>query len=244
MTRAETGIGRAAAPRPLLERRGDGTKTKHPTRAPAGARGASVVEILVASAAAFLVLASCAQTVLAQHELWRLQDSRMRLREGARRVSEAIAREIRGAGFDPLPGGPFDGATDGVSVATVEAIELLADRGGAPDGSPDGAADPASDERIGFYRSAGQRSVYETIGGLVAPLLDGPEVPPGGLVFRYFDACGGELVPGVTGLDAATRPRVASVRVRLVLEDPASRERVEAGTVVALRNRQELACAS
>ena len=90
--------------------------------------------------------------------------------------------------------------------------------------------------------NAARGLISESIGRQVLPLTLESAVPPEGLWFRYFDACGGEIVPAIGAeLAADERSRVRSVTIGLIIRDSG------AGAIVGevtstLRNRQGLRC--
>jgi hypothetical protein len=67
-------------------------------------------------------------------------------------------------------------------------------------------------------------------------------VAPNGLVLRYFDVCGEEVVPASGGeLEAAERARIRRVTVALTLREAAGAA-ITAEVASMLRNRQALRC--
>ena len=207
--------------------------------------GYTVIEILVATASALATLAVLGTTTRLQGRLIGRESKALDLREISRRVVEQVAREIRGAGFDPLAQGPFDGPADGISVAAADAIELRSDLQGAASGDPsDGAIDLNSDELISFYRSASRQAVYQSVGQQILPLMSGIVVPQQGFHLRYFDACDQEILPQASGeLSDLDRTRVRRVSVFLAVSDATGGSAVATETAVVLRNRS-LRCES
>jgi type II secretory pathway pseudopilin PulG len=205
-------------------------------------RGFTLLELLVTFASSLLILAAIGSFCRSQGRLFDQETRGARLREASRRVLEMVAGEIRAAGFAPVPG-TFDGAADGLSVATVDRIEVRSDSHGEAGGDPpDGSADPDSDERIGFFLNAARGLINQTIGRQTVPLTLDSSVPPGGFRLRYFDACEREMAPPAgAGLDPAERAEVRRIAVELEIRD-ASGGRVSAATSAALRNREGLRC--
>jgi Tfp pilus assembly protein PilW len=197
--------------------------------------------MLVAVASSLSILAAVGGFARAESRMLDRECRRLRITEANRRVLEMIARELKGAGFAPVPGG-FDGAADGLAVAGRGRIEVRSDLHGATAGDPpDGLLDVDSDERVGFVLNAARGLVSESIGRQMLPLTLESAVPPDGLWFRYFDACGEEVVPATgTELAAEERARVRSVDIRLTIREAGA---ALAGEVnVTLRNRQGLRC--
>jgi Tfp pilus assembly protein PilW len=203
--------------------------------------GFTLLELLVSLASLLLIVAAVGSFSRAESRLVDRELRRLRLREANRRVLEVIAREIRGAGFTPVAGG-FDGALDGISAAARDRIEIRSDLHGAvPGAPPDGILDADSDERIGFSVSASRGSVSEAVGRQTLPLTLDSTVPPRGLVFRYLDACGDEILPlAGPDLSAEERARVRSVAVGLTIQE--GPESATDEVVSVLRNRWSLRC--
>jgi Tfp pilus assembly protein PilW len=202
--------------------------------------GFSLLEVLVAAASSLLILGAVGNFARAESRMVDRESRRLRAREAARRVVEMIAREVRGAGFAPVAG--FDGARDGLAVAARDHLEIRSDLHGTRSGDPpDGILDPDSDERIGFSLNASRGVVSESVGRQTLPLTLDSAVPRDGLVLRYFDACGAELVPtaGVE-LSADDRARVRAVVARLTVVERGETVATEARA--ALRNRGTLRC--
>ncbi len=203
--------------------------------------GFTLLEVLVSLASSLLIVAAVGGFSRAESRMIDRELRHLRLREANRRVLETIAREVGGAGFTPTAGS-FDGALDGLAAAARNRIEIRSDlHGAAAEDPPDGILDADSDERIGFFVSATRRNVSESVGRQTLPLTLDSAVSPGGLVFRYLDACGDEILP-VTGLDlsAEERAHVRSVVIGLTIQEGSESATDEVATV--LRNRRSLRC--
>jgi Tfp pilus assembly protein PilW len=203
--------------------------------------GFTLLELLVSVTSSLLIVAAVGSFSRAESRMVDRESRRLRLREANRRVLEMIAREVRGAGFAPVPGS-FDGGRDGLAVAARDRIELRSDLHGATTTDPpDGTLDVDSDERIGFFLNASRGTVSESVGRQTLPLTLDSTVSAGGLVFRYLDACGDEILPAAgTDLSADERPRVRSIAVGLTIKEGA--ESVAEELTAALRNRRSLRC--
>ncbi|HUE38927.1 MAG TPA: hypothetical protein VMR29_05445, partial [Candidatus Binatia bacterium] len=179
-------------------------------------RAFTLVEMLVAVGSSLSILAAVGGFARAESRMLQRECRRLGATEASRRVLDSIAREIRGAGFAPVAGG-FDGVADGLSIAARSRIELRSDAHGATSADPpDGILDPDSDERISFSLNAARGVVSESIGRQALPLTLESVVPADGLVLRYFDACGEELVPA-TGSELAAAERAQVRRVTIAL---------------------------
>jgi len=207
-----------------------------------GRAGFTLLEMLVAVGSALFILAAVGGFARAESRMIDRECRRLRVTEANRRVLDMITRELKGAGFAPVSGG-FDGAADGLAVAERTRIEVRSDLHGTTAGDPpDGVLDVDSDERVGFVLNAARGLVSESIGRQVLPLTLESAVPADGLWFRYFDACGEEIVPATgTELAAAERARVRSVTVHLTTR-AAGGDAVGGEVTSTLRNRQGLRC--
>jgi len=205
-------------------------------------RGLGLIEMLVATCSSLLIVAAVGAFARAESRLLDREACRLRLHEASRRVLDLIARETRGAGFAPIAG-DFDGAADGLFVATPDRLELRSDlHGPSALTPPDGHLDADSDERIGFFLNVSRGLVAETVGRQTLSLTLDSMVPPGGLLFRYFDACDVEITPAdATGLSAEERASVRRIAVSLVVRDRGS-EVVAAEASSVLRNRTGVRC--
>lgn len=204
-----------------------------------GAAGFTAVEVLVATAASLVVLASVGSAAAFQRRFLSRETAALERREASIRVLGMIVREIRGAGFDPAPAGTFDGEREGIAIARRSVLEVRADHHGALPGTPpDGELDPGSDERVAFSRSVSSRSVALSLGNQVQSLTSGVVVPETGLAFRYFDGCGAELVPEEpAGLSAEDRRRIRRVAVSLEVSAAGGAESFAGEASAFLRNR-------
>lgn len=164
-------------------------------------------EILVATLLASGLAAMAHGFTLSALEVVRAQDLRREAAQNLLLAADAMAREIRAAGFhasgDPLPA---------ILTATAERIDVQADLDG--DGSTTGA-----NERLSFSHDASRRSLMRASGsGSPQPFLRGLAVE--GFRLRFFGRDGEELLPPAGGLGEADRARVRRLVVTLQL-DPA-----------------------
>jgi Tfp pilus assembly protein PilW len=204
--------------------------------------GFTLLELLVSVVSSLLIVAAVGAFSRAESRMVDREFRHLRVLEANRRVLEMIVREIRGAGFAPVAPGTFDGALDGLAIAARDRIEIRSDHHGATAADPsDGTLDADSDERIGFFVSAARGTVSESVGRQTLPLTADSTVPAGGLVFRYIDACGDEILPVVgTDLSGDERARVRSIVVGLTIKEGAESAGDE--VVIELRNRRGLRC--
>ncbi|MBI2962886.1 MAG: hypothetical protein HYY35_03965 [Deltaproteobacteria bacterium] len=204
-------------------------------------KGLTLVELLVSLGSSLLIVAAVAGFARDESRWLDREARRLRLREASRRVLEMVVRELRGAGFAPVVGG-FDGASDGVSIAAGDRLEVRSDLHGATaDSPPDGALDADSDERIGFFPSPSRGVVSQSVGRQTLSLTLEGMVAADGLAFRYFDACGEEISTAAGELSAADRARVRIVGARLTVRDR-SGDSITSEASAMLRNRAGLRC--
>jgi Tfp pilus assembly protein PilW len=205
--------------------------------------GFTLLELLASVVSSLLIVAAVGSFSRAESRMVDREFRHLRVREANRRLLEMIVREVRGAGFAPVGSGGFDGALDGLAVAAQDRIEIRSDLHGATAADPpDGALDADSDERIGFFASAARGTVSETVGRQTLPLTADSTVPGRGLVFRYMDACGDEVLPvGGTDLSLDERARVRSIAVGLTTTE--GTESASDLAIIELRNRRNLRCA-
>ena len=209
--------------------------------------GSSVVEMLVASTSALLVVALVASTVPVHARAFNGGRDRQELRSSLRRITDAVAREARSLGFDPIevPSDPlgFDGRGDGLAIAEPTRLEMRSDHhGSGGSGAPNDRFEAASDERIAFAWSAGTRNVTQSIGGLHLSIAQGVQLRADGFRLRYFDACGRELMIPPGGLGAADRRAVAALEVSVGGHHVGRGGSATETARVALRNRRDVLC--
>lgn len=202
--------------------------TRIPSRF-AGPPGATLVEILVSTTFVGLVAAliytftqSCVRSIHAQQARSDAQDT-------AHAALEAIARDLRQAGYSAS-----GLLVLGISSATATRVEMRSDWNG------DGDFADAS-ETIAYAEDATRGTLTRASGGSSPqPLID--YLVTGSLRFRYYDQANVELVPSGSGLDAAERAAVRRVDVTFTVavpsQDPHLREPIRAsvGATVGLRN--------
>ncbi len=147
-----------------------------------GARGFTLVELLVGLAVAALVLAAAG--LVLQFGLGAVQASanQAEAQQGARWALERMVQEIRGAGYDPTATPPAY-HFDAVTAATATGLTLQSDLNGNGVVDPSGSCDPAAvTERVG----------YRLVGTELRRATDPPA-----------NTCEAPVVAGVTGFDLA-----------------------------------------
>ena len=183
------------------------------------ARGSVLVAPLVGAALGLVVLAGLT-TSLAQAARWVIRaEKRMAVASAAERLLQALAFDLRQAGWDPT-----GAAAAGLVQATPTALELRADLDG------DGVVDAASAERVRYRYVAPQRTVSRLLGAQSMPLAD--DVTE--LTFAYLGADGRALTLPPAGLVPSDLPLVRAIRVGLVVSPPGG-VAVRRSVAIALR---------
>jgi len=168
-------------------------------------RGATLVDLLVGSVLALLVLAAVLAGIASGARALTAIARRVADDEAVVLVTDALRFDVRRAGFDP--------ATIGVEAivgASSEELTLDADL------DADGAVDERSVERVRWSCRRAARDLQRAVGHQSMPLVRELD----GCGFTYLDAGGGELGAGGP-LDAAARRAVRVVVLELALASPA-----------------------
>lgn len=201
--------------------------TRLPLRGPAGQRGVTLVELLVALLLGLGVAATVGWFQRAQFLAMEDQATQLDLQGTARAIIDVFARDVRRAGMDPR----CAKAVQALVEATPTTLRLQADL------NANGTLEAASEDLR--YRLV-EGGVERTSGSATEPLIE--NVESSGSRLRYFDAAGTELI-GSGGLSAAQLTLVRRVRLELALRTPARRSpespplAATVATDVELRNR-------
>lgn len=183
-------------------------------------RGVTLIELVVGMGIALLALGACVGALAASARLVATLGARAEVEDTAQLAAEAFRFDVRRAGFDPAASG-----VEGLAEAFPDRLTLQADL------DADGTLDAGSEEVTRWVCATAPPRLSRIIGAQSLPVA----APVSGCGLRYFDASGGELLPGAGGLDAPGRARVR----RIVLDfavDPASGGAPAARTVeVTLR---------
>jgi hypothetical protein len=182
-------------------------------------RGSGIVELLVGTALALVVLGSLAGAVGTGARLLGTAGARGEGEDTVALAVDAFTFDVRRAGFDP--------AATGVPALSLAAGDRLAV---AADLDTDGTVDPASEETIAYACAAGRLS--RIVGQQSMPLADG--------VLRcalsYLDAAGAELAVPPGGLAGPERERVRAVVLDVALRPPGLHGPTVRRALVALRS--------
>ncbi len=185
-----------------------------------GARGASLVELLVGTALGMTALAALTASIACGGRMLVRGAARGELEDVAHLAVEALTFDVRRAGFDPT----LVGVQPLVEAATDHVI-LNADLDG------DGVIDDTSEEKITWTCSTAQRKLSRLVGRQSLPLADGVTA----CAFRYLDATGTALPVPAAGLALADRARVRAVALDVTIAGDAVRAATRRQPAIALR---------
>jgi len=181
-------------------------------------RGTSLVELLVGTALAMTALAALTASVSCGGRVLVRGAGRGELEDIAHIAVEALAFDVRRAGYDPT----LVGVVALVEAATDHLV-VTADLDG------NGSIDDASEERITWSCAPGKLS--RLVGRQSLPVADGVT----GCAFAYLDATGAPLATPAGGLAAVDRARVRAVALDLTVAADALHAATRRRPVVALR---------
>jgi type II secretory pathway component PulJ len=172
--------------------------------------GYSLLDLLVATAAMGLVMAGLLTILRSGTTTYRWGAARVEAQQSARAALERMARELRGAGYDPTSAGIAR-----IVTAEPARVAFQSDLDG------DGVVDPTR-ERVTFVLRPGESILRRDAGGGAQPMINGVKR----FVVTYFDAA---------GLATTDPDTVASIRIEIEvgLAGPSVAMRTQA----ALRNR-------
>ena len=166
-------------------------------------RGATLVELLVGTALAALVLGACVGAVAAAARLLGALGARAEVEDTAELAVEAFRFDVRRAGFDPAGAG-----IDPLQAAAADQLTLAADL------DADGTVDVASEEVTRWVCAASPSRLSRIIGAQSLPIA----APLARCELRYLDDDGGEISAGTGALSAADRARVRRIVLDLAVE--------------------------
>lgn len=186
--------------------------------------GISLVEFLVATATASLVLASVVRFAASQAHVYRRMEERAAANQTVRLAFDLICRDLRRAGYDPRGTALAPIVAAGSTSLTVQA-----------DDDGDGRIDRRSGELITYRFHPNPGTLSRVVGRQSMPLAD--DLPPDGFRFSYFDGAGTPLVEGDGDFDRDRRLMIRRVRIALRVGEHADEPLAGGYTDVALRNR-------
>jgi len=164
--------------------------------------GFTIVELLVGTTLSLVLLTALTGAVGTGGRLLSALGRRGELEDTADLALEALAFDVRRAGYDPTALG-----VEALVDASPTALALQADLDG------DGAVDAASEESTQYVCSTATRRLSRILGRQSLPLADTVV----GCGFRYLDGAGLPIPAPAAGLTAADRARVRAVALDLAL---------------------------
>lgn len=177
----------------------------------AGARGYTLVDLLVALAVGGGVLAASVMLLHQGLQAWVWGTARVDAQQAVRYALDRLAGELREAGYDPTVAGIAP-----VVIAEPARVAFQRDFNG------NGLVDPTR-ERVTYLLRAGERTLRRDAGGGAQPVIEGVRA------FRlvYLDRA---------GLETTDPAEVRAVRIRLEVGGPGDGAGIVMETQATLRN--------
>jgi Tfp pilus assembly protein PilW len=169
---------------------------------PSGRRGTSLVELLVATTLALLVLGALTAAVGAGARILVGGGARGEAEDTVQLALEAFEFDLRRAGWDPTAAG-----IAALVQATADRLRVVADLDG------DGSVDAASEETTEWVCNASTRRLSRIVGRQSLPLADRVAA----CAFGYVGADGAPVPIPPGGLDAGACAAVRAVAFDLTL---------------------------
>ena len=176
-----------------------------------GARGYSLVDLLVALAIGGGVLAGSVMLLHQGLQAWVWGTARVEAQQAARYALDRLAGELREAGYDPTVAGIAP-----VVIAEPARVAFQRDFNG------NGVVDPTR-ERVTYLLRPGERILRRDAGGGAQPVINGVR----GLALVYLDRA---------GLPTTDPAAVRAVRIRLEMAGPGDGPGIVMETQATLRN--------
>lgn len=161
-----------------------------------GRRGMTVVELLVGTMLALVVLGALAGAVGTGARVLAAAGARGEAEDTLEMALEALTFDLRRAGYDP--------AAAGLAPLTDAAADRV---GSVADLDGDGAIDATSEETTGYTCAGSPLRLSRLVGRQSLPLADGLTQ----CAFTYLDADGRTIAVPAAGLAPADRARVRAV---------------------------------
>ena len=176
-------------------------------------RGFTLAELLVGMTLALVAGAGAVTFVRAQSLAMQVQAGQADLNDSSRGAIDFMTREIRLAGYAPLPPcpGSAGGLPAGFGIVSGGTTSLHIQYDLNEDGIIQAGA--AASEDVTYQYVAATQTVQRVVGGVASDVAT--DVPDGAFQFRYYDSINTEIVPGVGGLTAGQMAAVYRVGIRL-----------------------------
>jgi type II secretory pathway component PulJ len=178
-------------------------------------RGFTLAELLVGVTLALIAGAGAVTFVRAQSLAMQVQAGQADLNDSSRGAIDFMTREIRLAGYAPLPpcpGAPAPGALPaGFGIVSGGTLSLRIQYDLNEDGVIQTGA--AASEDVTYQYVAATHTLQRVVGGVASDVVT--DLPEGAFQFRYYDSINTEIVPGAGGLTAGQMASVYRVGIRL-----------------------------
>ena len=184
-------------------------------------RGIGIVELLVGTLLALLVLGALTAAVAVGARLVVAGGARGEAEDTAQLAVEAFTFDGRRAGYDPSAAG-----NEAIVQARPDGVTFGADLDG------DGVVDATSEEQTAYACSAANQRLSRIIGRQSLPLADGVTA----CALRFFDTTGTAMAVPAAGLGTADRARIRAVALDLTLVPTALHGATARTVLVALRS--------
>lgn len=194
-----------------------------------GARGFTLVELLIAMALGALLLGALISTFVVQSKAYDVQGQMTEMVQTARAAMDMISREVRMAGYDPTGAG-----FDGIPYHGAQ-LQLLTDlRGASAADPPDGDTNDPN-ENITYVYDAQNLQIDRNTGGGNQPFAENIE----SFAFTFLDQDGHP-----TTASAAVRQIKVTITARTAKPDPeyAAHGGYRTFTMATLMTPVNLAC--
>jgi type II secretory pathway pseudopilin PulG len=186
--------------------------------------GFSLLELLVTALLASLVLGSLVRFASTQVRVFHHINEVFTANQVLRLVLDAMARDLRQAGFDNR-----GSAIAPIAVANPIALTLQ------HDGDGDGTVNSRSDELIRYVFRPATGTLNRIVGRQSMPLAT--NLSAHRFRLSYFDAGGIALDAGGADLDATALAAIRRVRIAVLITDASGKPLSSATTDVAIRNQ-------
>jgi len=184
-------------------------------------RGIGIVELLVGTLLALLVLGALTAAVAVGARLVVAGGARGEAEDTAQLAVEAFTFDGRRAGYDPSAAG-----IEAIVQARPDGVTFGADLDG------DGVVDATSEEQTAYACSAANQRLSRIIGRQSLPLADGVTA----CALRFFDTTSTAMAVPAAGLGTADRARIRAVALDLTLVPTALHGATARTVLVALRS--------
>ncbi len=184
--------------------------------------GFTLIELLIAMVIGMLVLWGIFSFFISQNHTFKLQEQIAEMQQNVRTGMDMMVREIRMAGYNPLPDDIPDPAhRPRVFLAAESEIRFIMDVDGSGTTASPAPLDPNENIAYDLYtvdgiQKLGRNSRFISTGSTRQPVVEHVEA----LIFRYFDENGIELTPLPVANPDLIREVEITLRGRTAEPDP------------------------